>query len=123
MTYNKSEICKRANQLMKEGYTKSEAFTQAWAEAKTPDTIAAKARQFKEIQRMIEELEAQANAVKESIIADMDGAEEVTADIFKIRYITVTSNRLDTSRFKSEHNDLYTTYLKESSAKRFTVVA
>lgn len=127
--YNKSEICKKANQRIKEGYTKSEAFKAAWAIAKGAATaqedngIAAKARQFKEVQRMIEELEAQANALKESIIAEMGGAEEVTADIFKIKYITVISNRLDTTKFKSEHSDLYSAYLKESTAKRFTVVA
>lgn len=132
MTYNKSEICKTANQLVKEGYTKSAAFVEAWARAKAKggavvsptqesNNIVAKAIRFKEVQKMIEELEAQAAAIKESIIAEMDGAEEVTADIFKIRYITVVSNRLDTSSFKKEHSDLYSAYLKESTAKRFTV--
>jgi hypothetical protein len=82
MTYSKSEICKRANSLLKEGYTKSGAFTMAWAEAKAPADTAAKAIMYKAIQQQIEELEAQANAIKESIIADMDGAEDINAGIF-----------------------------------------
>ena len=125
--YNKSEICKKANELIKDGYTRAEAFKAAWEMAKgiamVGSSIAAKARSFKEIQRMIEELEAQANGIRESIIAEMDGAEEITADVFRIRYITVISNRLDTANFKKDHADLYNEYLKECASKRFTVAA
>ena len=120
--YNMKAICTRANELIKAGYDKSAAFKTAWEEAKTePQSIAAKAHEFREIQKMIEELQAKANEVKESIIADMDGAEIVEADVFTIRYQTIISNRLDTTKFKTENKDLYEMYLKESSAKRFTV--
>jgi predicted phage-related endonuclease len=120
--YNLSVICKRANELTKAGSDRSAAFTTAWAEAKAePQSIATKAREFREIQKMIDELQAKANAVKKSIIVDMGGAEVIEADIFTIRYQTIISNRLDTATFKKEHNDLYSEYLKESTAKRFTV--
>ena len=120
--YNLREICKRANELIKAGSDKSTAFKTAWAEAKAqPKDIAAKAHEFRTLQAMIADLEAKAAAVKESIIADMDGAEMVEADIFTIRYQTIISNRLDTTTFKKDHNDLYSAYLKESTAKRFTV--
>jgi len=98
--YNLSAICKRANELIKSGFDKSTAFKTAWAEAKAqPKDISVKAHEFREIQRMIEELQAKANEVKESIIADMDGAEIIEADIFTIRYQTIISNRLDTATF------------------------
>jgi len=120
--YNMRAICTRANKLIKDGHGKSAAFRQAWAEAKAePQSIAAKAHEFREIQKMIEELQAKANAVKDSIIADMDGAEMVEADVFTIRYQTIISNRLDTPKFKTENKDLYELYLKPSESKRFTV--
>lgn len=133
--FNKFEICKRANHLTTKGYTKTEAFKMAWREAREAATapeaaevvtisdIVTKAREFKKIQKMIEELEARQNAIKESIINEMDGAEEVSADIFKIRYITVVSNRFDTTGFKKIHADIYNEYLKENVCKRFTVSA
>jgi len=120
--YNMRAICTRANELIRAGHGKSEAFRQAWAEAKAePQSIAAKAHEFREIQKAIEELQEKANAVKESIIADMDGAEMVEADVFTIRYITVISNRLDTPKFKADNKELYEMYCKPSEAKRFTV--
>ena len=120
--YNMSAICTRANELIKIGKTKSEAFKAAWAEAKAePKTIVDKAHEFRKIQKMIEELQEKANAIKEEIIADMDGAEMIEADMFTIRYQTIISNRLDTPKFKADNKDLYDMYLKPSEAKRFTV--
>lgn len=126
--YNLGAICKRANELVKSGVDKSTAFKAAWAEAKSvvteeANTIAAKARAFKEMQIMIEELQAKQNAIKEAIISEMNGEQEISADIFKIRYITVTSKRLDTTKLKAENSDIYNEYLKESVSQRFTVSA
>jgi predicted phage-related endonuclease len=47
--------------------------------------------------------------------------EEILVDVFKVRYITVISNRFDTTTFKATHKDLYSEYLKPSECKRFTV--
>lgn len=136
MSTIKSIVCTTANQLVKEGYNKSDAFVEAWARVKeengqTPKSeksisdmeLTEKVRKFKEIQAAIEELEAQVNEIKESIINEMETkqAEEIKVDVYRIRYITVVSNRFNTTEFKKEYNNLYNQYLKESVYKRFTV--
>lgn len=135
----KSIVCKTANQLVKEGYTRSQAFVKAWqmvnddvqiyssvkpAAVSSETDLVSKVKAYKELQKAIEELEAKASQVKESLIAELDEqhVEELQVDIFKVRYITVTSNRFDTTGFKKAHTELYSTYLKESTCKRFTIV-
>jgi predicted phage-related endonuclease len=122
MKYNKSEIMKRMHELVKEaGMNKSTALRQSWHEAKNPQDIAAKAREFKEIQKAMEELQAKAEAIKESIIAEMDGREELQADDYTIRYQTIVRNILDTQKLKAEQKELYNEYLKTNESKRFTI--
>ena len=55
--------------------------------------------------------------------ADMDskGLEEQKVGDYVVRFITVVTNRFDSSRLKKEHADLYSRYLKETSSRRFTV--
>ena len=120
--YNLSEIMKTAWAKVKAfGISLSEALKSAWETAK--NNLAAKVKRFKDLQRQIEELQTEQNEVKAGIIEDMNGLEEIEADIFKVRYITVISNRLDTAKFKAENKELYEMYLKPSEAKRFTVTA
>jgi len=109
-----------------ENFNRSDAFKTSWTEAKTtvkPNDIISKAKAFKELQAQIELLQAQADEIKKGIIEEMGGKEEITADIFTIKYITVIRNILDTQNFKNDHKDLYNSYLKENSSKRFTVSA
>lgn len=132
----KSSVCKKANWLIKEGYTKSAAFITAWTMVKNENgyspkeekgvedmTLTEKVRKYKELQMAIEKLEEQMNEVKEAIIKEMETeqAEEISVDIYKVRYITVISNRFNTTDFKKENKGLYERYLKESVCKRFTV--
>lgn len=82
-----------------------------------------KIKNFKELQIMIKQLEDEAEAVKQTIIAEMDAqnTEQLTIDIFTVRNTTVKSNRFDSSEFKKTHIDLYTQYTKETIGKRFSV--
>ena len=52
---------------------------------------------------------------------ESEGVDELTTDKYIIRYKSVVSHRFDTTKFKSEHTDLYESYLKESVSKRFTI--
>lgn len=127
----KSYVCTTANQLVKDGYTRSEAFVTAKdnsvviapKKVEIKVTLADKVKSYKKLQATIEELEAQASAIKEEIISEMEAqqTEEIKVDIFKVRYITVISNRFNTTEFKQTHSDLYKEFLKESVCKRFTV--
>ena len=81
------------------------------------------ARTYREIQAEIKELEAQADALKQSIIREMDarGIEELTAGEYTIRWGLYESNRLDSSKLKAEHADLYAAYCKTNTSIRFQV--
>ena len=83
--------------------------------------IAAKAREIKELTRLIEEAEAQIEAAKDAIKAHMGDTTELVADEYKIRWTPVTSSRFDTTSFKKTHAELYAQYSKESVTRRFTI--
>ena len=79
------------------------------------------AQEYKELQRMREELDATMDALKDAIKAAMGGAEVVTAGAYKIAHKLVTSARFDSVRFKKDHADLAEAYTKTTTAARFTV--
>jgi len=85
--------------------------------------LTGKVRELKELKAMAEELAAEITTIEDSIKAEMTArnTEEMTVDIFKIRWTTVKSNRFDTTAFKKTHADLYWQYTKESMTKRFSV--
>ncbi len=85
--------------------------------------LAAKVRELKELQQLIEEATAEAEAIKDELKAHMKatGMQEMTVDVFKLRYSSVTSNRFDSTAFKATHSDLYAQYCKPSTSMRFSV--
>ena len=72
--------------------------------------LTAKVRSLMELEALIAEAQAQAEAdgIKDELKAEMNNrnTEEMTVDVFKIRYKTVKSNRFDTNAFKSTHKEL-----------------
>lgn len=85
--------------------------------------ITAKVREIKELQRIMDEAAAEIEALKDAIKAHMDAenVEELTADVFKIRYTAIKSSRFDTTAFKREAPELYAKYTKETISCRFTI--
>lgn len=85
--------------------------------------LTAKIRELKELQALIDEATAEAEAIKDELKAHMtsEGKEEMNVDIFKIRYKTVTSSRFDSTAFKKTHGDLYEQYNKLIQTRRFSV--
>lgn len=81
--------------------------------------LTAKVRSLKELESLI----AEAESIKDELKAEMinRNTEEMTIDVFKIRYKTVKSNRFDTNAFKSTHKELYSQYIKQTETRRFTV--
>ena len=47
--------------------------------------------------------------------------EEMTVDVFKLRYKAVTSNRFDSKAFQATHAELYAQYTKPTTYRRFSV--
>ena len=87
------------------------------------DTLTAKVRELKELKAMQEELNAEITTIEDELKAEMlnQGAEELTVDVFKLRYKTVESKRFDSSAFKAAHTELYNQFTKVTATRRFTV--
>lgn len=82
-----------------------------------------KIRALKEWEEVIAEAQAEAEAIKDSIKAEMSArqVEELEADTFIVRWTSILSNRFDTTAFKKEHNDLYKQFTKQVSSRRFSI--
>ena len=83
------------------------------------------ARDLLAVKAMIEELQAEAEALTDKIKSAMvDRGEEVlTGDGWKASWKNVNSNRFDSKRFKADHSDLYAAYSKATTTTRFLVNA
>lgn len=84
--------------------------------------LEAKARELKELQRMVEELTAEMDAIKDAIRAALGEREEVTAGAFKITNKAVTSSRLDSSAIRKELPEIAQRYSKQSTVRRLVIV-
>jgi predicted phage-related endonuclease len=47
--------------------------------------------------------------------------DEMTVDVFKVRWTKVISNRFDTTAFKKAHEDIYGMFTKASETRRFSI--
>lgn len=85
--------------------------------------MTSKVRELKELKALLDELNAEITAIEDEIKAEMTAlnVEEMTVDVYKVRYKTVTSNRFDSTAFKATHADLYNQYTKQTTSRRFSV--
>ena len=88
------------------------------------ETIA-KIEALTEWENVIEEAKAEAEAIRDSIKAEMLAldTEEMTAGKYIVRWTSVLSNRFDTTAFKKAHGELYKEYTKQSASRRFSISA
>ena len=66
-------------------------------------------------------LDGEITALENQIKMALGEASEGSDDNFKVTWKTRTSNRLDTTRLKKEHPEIYESYTKESSYRTFIV--
>ncbi len=87
------------------------------------EELKSKVTELKELEAMQAEITAEMESIKDELKAEMERqkTEEMSVGVYKVRYKTVTSKRFDSRAFKASHGDLYGQYLKEATAKRFTV--
>ena len=76
-----------------------------------------------ELEELIEEAKANAEAVKDSIKVEllMRNTEELEVNGKIIRWTSVLSNRFDTTAFKKSYGDLYKQFVKQVSSRRFSI--
>lgn len=77
--------------------------------------------EYRENKRLIEELEAMNENIKNDILAIMGDRETVTEGASKATYKVVTSSRFDSSGFRKMYPDLFTEYSTPTTYRRFTV--
>ena len=81
----------------------------------------AKARELRQLQDLIEEAQAEAEALKDAIKAAMGDSESIQAGEYKITWKPVKSSRIDTAALKKALPDVAERFTKETTVRRFTV--
>lgn len=82
-----------------------------------------KIAKMQEWEALAEEAKAEAEALRDSIKAEMlaRDTEELEAGRFIVRWSTVLSNRFDTTAFKKVMPDVYKAFTKQTTSRRFSV--
>lgn len=75
------------------------------------------------VRQMIEELQAEAEALTDKLKGAMvdQGTEVLQGDGWKASWKNVNSSRFDSKRFKADHADLYSAYSKATTSTRFVL--
>ena len=81
----------------------------------------AKARELRQLQALIEEAQAEAEAIKDALKAAMGDSESIQAGEYKITWKAVTSSRIDTTALKKALSDVAERFTKETTSRRFCV--
>ena len=83
--------------------------------------IEEKARELRQLQQLIEEATAEAEAIKDQIKAHMGEAEELRAGEYKITWKSVTSTSLDSKALKAAAPELVERFTRTTTTRRFCV--
>ena len=85
--------------------------------------ITSKIEALKDLESLIEEAKAEAEALRDEIKSEMlsRDTEELEAGQYIVRFTPVLSQRFDTTAFKKALPDLYKTYIKQVSSRRFSI--
>ena len=83
--------------------------------------IESKVRELRQLQALIEEAQAEADAIRDAIKAAMGEYEELRAGEYKITWKPVTSARIDASALRKALPDVAAAFTKETTVRRFCV--
>ena len=85
--------------------------------------ITTKIETLKELEVLIEEAKAEAEALRDDIKSEMlkRDTEELEAGQYIVRWTSVLSQRFDTTAFKKVMPDVYKDYIKQVSCRRFSI--
>lgn len=84
-----------------------------------------KIESLRDLESLIEEAKAEAETLRDEIKSEMmlRDVEEMSIGQYIVRFTSVLSNRFDTTGFKKAYGDLYKSYTKQISSRRFTISA
>lgn len=83
--------------------------------------VTALCREYKELQRMQEELTAELEAIREKLRSAMQGADVMSTGEYKITDRLVTSSRLDSSALKKALPEVAAQFTRTTQARRFII--
>ena len=76
-----------------------------------------------EWEALMEEARQEADAIRDSLKQELlnRNTEELEAGKYIIRYQSIVSNRFDSSAFKKLMPDVYKSFIRQSTSKRFSI--
>ena len=85
--------------------------------------ITSKIEALKDLESLIEEAKAEAEALRDEIKSEMlnRDTEELEAGQYIVRWTSVLTQRFDTTAFKKVMPDAYKAYTKQVSSRRFSI--
>ena len=83
--------------------------------------ITSKIRELRELQALIEEAQAEAEAIKDTLKAHMGDSEELRAGGYKITWKPVTAARLDSRALKAALPEVAARFTAQTTTRRFVV--
>lgn len=86
-------------------------------------TMIRQIEELKELEAFMDELKAEAEAIRDSIKQEMlnSDLEEMEVGQYIVRWTSVLSQRFDTTAFKKVMPEVYKAYIKQSSSRRFSI--
>ncbi|MBR2491679.1 MAG: hypothetical protein IKB65_09430 [Ruminiclostridium sp.] len=83
--------------------------------------LTAKIRELRELQALIDQAEAEAEAIRDLLKAHMGDQEELRAGEYKVTWKPVTSSRVDTRALKAAFPELAARFTTRTTIRRFIV--
>ena len=83
--------------------------------------IAAKCRELRELLSLIDEAQAEADAIKDALKRELGDTEELRAGEYRISWKPVKSVKLDVKALKAALPDVAARFSRESTTRRFCV--
>ena len=85
--------------------------------------ITSKIEALKDLESLIEEAKAEAEALRDEIKSEMlnRNTEELEAGQYIVRWTSVLTQRFDTTAFKNVMPEVYKEYTKQISSRRFSI--
>ena len=83
--------------------------------------LEAKCRELRQLQNLIEEAQAEAEAIKDDIKTAMGASEAIQAGEYRITWRNITTARVDTTALKKALPDVAARFTKETTVRRFSV--
>ena len=89
----------------------------------TTTELTSTVRELKELKAMSADIAAEITTLEDIVKAEMTArcTDELSVDVFKVRWTSVISNRFDSTAFKATHASLYEQYSKPVETRRFSI--